>query len=73
MLYEKEIVYALMLNGDFDDLCPAFGCTYDFKNNTCNSKIECENTNQNIKINPKDHPKPRKGDNHCSILIKPLG
>lgn len=74
-LLSKDVIYAINIMGDLDDLCPAFGCEKTVT--TCSNKEECDIVNARLrKISRKKltrHPVARKGDEHCSILIKPLG
>lgn len=73
----KEVIYAINIMGDLDDLCPAFGC--DDVTTECSSKQACDRVNakfrhlHRLKNQNVTYPVARKGDEHCSILIKPLG
>ncbi len=65
--FSADVIYALTMVGDLDDLCPAFGCTSSLGQHTCTSKAECD------EVRPEPPKKARHGNGHCSILVKPLG
>jgi hypothetical protein len=78
-LFSKDVIYAVNIVGDLEDLCPAMGCLNQTL--TCASKDECleqynreqRNITTEFAAFHRDKPIRRKDTSHCSILIKPLG
>jgi Phospholipase B len=74
MQFSYEVLYAITMIGDLDDLCPALGCIdLPYGEFQCESKETCELEHEN-KLASKNFMRKRlHGNGHCSILVKPVG